>query len=80
MPYYMSPDANIVIFGHTHTFECDYKNNTLFVNPGEACARNKPISECLMLSITDEQYAIEAYARPIKTKEWTKQSINFERN
>ncbi len=80
LPYYMNPDANIVIFGHTHTFECDYKNNTLFLNPGEACARNKPISECLMLSITDGGYTIDAYSRPIKTKVWTKQAINFERN
>ena len=80
LPYYMNPDADIVIFGHTHTFECDYKNNTLFLNPGEACARNKPVSECLMLNITDEHYKVEAFSRPVKTKEWKIQHINFERN
>jgi len=79
LPYYMNPDADIVIFGHTHTFECDYKNNTLFLNPGEACARNKPVSECVMLNITDEQYKVEAFSRPLKTQEWKIQHINFER-
>lgn len=79
LPYYMSPDADVVVFGHTHTFECDYKGNTLFLNPGEACARNKPISECLMLNITDEAYNIISYTRPIKTKEWKEQHMSFER-
>jgi len=81
LPYYMSPDdADIVIFGHTHTFECDYKTKTLFLNPGEACARNKPISECVLLDITDKRYAVTAYSREIKSKKWKKQDINFERN
>ncbi len=80
LPYYMNPDADVVIFGHTHNFECDYKHNTLFLNPGEACARNKPISECLMLTITEKHYAVEAYSRAIKTQEWKTQHMNFERN
>lgn len=79
LPYYMNPDSDIVIFGHTHNFECDYKNGTLFLNPGEACARNKPISECLMLSISKEAYKIESYSRPVKTKKWKTQHISFER-
>jgi len=80
LPYYLSPDdADIVIFGHTHTFECDYKSDTLFVNPGEACARNKPISECLLLEITDETYSVKAFSRELKTKIWKTQNINFER-
>lgn len=79
LPYYMNPDSDIVIFGHTHNFECDYKNGTLFLNPGEACARNKPISECMMLIISKEAYEIEAYTRPIKTEEWQTQHMSFER-
>lgn len=79
LPYYMSPDADVVVFGHTHAFECDYKGNTLFLNPGETCARNKPVSECLMLSITDETYNVTSYTRPLKTKEWKEQHMSFER-
>lgn len=80
LPYYMSPDADFVIFGHTHTFECDYKNSTLFINPGEACARNKPISECVILDIQDDSYSVEAYSRPIKTKTWQKKCLRFEKD
>lgn len=49
LPFYMGADAEVVIFGHTHIFECDFKNKTLFLNPGEACARDKPFSNCAML-------------------------------
>ncbi len=80
LPYYMNPDADIVVFGHTHTFECDYKNGTLFLNPGEACARNKPVSECLMLHITNESYKVTSYTRALKTKEWKEQHMSFERS
>jgi putative phosphoesterase len=40
LPYHLTPDADVVIFGHTHIFENDYKNNTLFVNPGEVLPGN----------------------------------------
>ena len=49
LPYYLTPDSDVVIFGHTHIFECDYKNNTLYINPGEVCAREKPSIECVQL-------------------------------
>ena len=35
LPYYLTPDSDVVMFGHTHIFECDYKNNTLNINPGK---------------------------------------------
>ena len=35
LPYYLSADSDVVIFGHTHQFEHKYQNNTLFLNPGE---------------------------------------------
>ncbi len=53
LPFYMTPDTEIVIFGHTHTFESRFVNGTLFLNPGESCARNKPISECALLEVTE---------------------------
>jgi len=80
LPYYMNADdADIIIFGHTHTFECDFKSNTLFINPGEACARNKPISECVLLEVTDEHFKVTSFNREIKTTLWKTQNINFER-
>ena len=30
LPFYMAPDADVVVFGHTHEFSLQYTNNTLF--------------------------------------------------
>ena len=38
LPYHMTPDCDVLIFGHTHKFECDYKNKTLFLNSGDDMA------------------------------------------
>ena len=46
LPYYLSGgSSDVVIFGHTHQFECSYNNKTLFLNPGEVCAREKDLIE-----------------------------------
>ena len=79
LPFYMSPDADIVIFGHTHTFECDFKNNTLFLNPGEACARNKPLMEFVMLDIDNNNYNVIYYNKKPKESEYNESHFFFER-
>jgi len=58
IPNYLTPDTDIVVFGHTHSFYSEYKNNTLFVNPGELCARNKNLTECVYLEITEDKYKL----------------------
>lgn len=76
LPFYMTPDTEVVIYGHTHEFSCEFKNGTLFLNPGESCARNKPISECVLLEIDDEHFFVTYYTRKkkadfVKTKEFS---------
>lgn len=79
LPFYMNPDADVIIFGHTHTFECDFKNNTLFLNPGEACARNKPLSECAMLEIDENRYSVTYYSKNPKEDAFDESHFFFER-
>ena len=79
LPFYMSPDADIIISGHTHTFHCEFNNSTLFLNPGEVCARSKPISEWAMLEISDEQLKVTHYTRENKSEEIKKQEFTYER-
>ena len=67
MPFHLSPDADIIIYGHTHIEEVSYKNDTLFLNPGEICAREKPQSTYMTLEITDEQYIITTYINNFTT-------------
>ena len=53
-----------------------YKNNTLFINPGEICARNKPLTQCVLLTITQQQYIVEYYFKKPYTNNWqTKQFL-----
>ena len=79
LPFFMSPDSEVVIYGHTHTFDCEFTNGTLFLNPGEACARNKPVSECAMLEVTDTHLNVTYYSRTLKTKHFEEQHFSFER-
>lgn len=79
LPFYMSADTEVVIFGHTHTFECDFKKGTLYLNPGEVCARNKPLSECAILEVTTEYLNVTYYTRPIKEDDFQEQHFSFER-
>ena len=79
LPYYMAPDSQIVIFGHTHMFECEYKNKTLFINPGEVCAREKPLIECVQLEIKENEYIITRYFKNIKNTKFEKEEYIYER-
>lgn len=79
LPFYMTPDAQVVLFGHTHTFECDFKNGTLFLNPGEACARSKPVSECAMLEVSDDAYRVTHYSRRTDEDRFHSRHFMFEK-
>ena len=79
LPFFMAPDAEVIVYGHTHTFDCEFNNGTLFLNPGEACARNKPVSECVMLEVTEKHFNVTYYSRELKTKKFREQHFSFER-
>lgn len=79
IPIYLNPDADVVIFGHTHKKYINFTGKTLFLNPGEACARNKDLSECLILEITDKKFIVTYHYRKIKTDAWNTHETEFER-
>lgn len=79
LPYYLTPDCDVVIFGHTHIFESDYKNKTLFINPGEVCAREKPLIECVQLGINENEYIITRCFKKINEKNFKKEEIIYEK-
>jgi len=79
LPFYMSPDADVIIFGHTHTFDSDFKGNTLFLNSGEVCARSKPVSEWVMLEVTSTEFLVTHYTRANKSDETKEQYYKYER-
>lgn len=77
LPFYMAPDADIIIFGHTHEFSLEFANNTLFVNSGEVCARNKPLSEWIMLEVEEKSYKIARYTRENKSDTIEKKNFKY---
>ena len=77
LPFYMSPDADVVVFGHTHEFSQEFINNTLFVNSGEICARNKPLSEWAMLDVEDKIYKLTRYTRENKSDIIEKKNFKY---
>ena len=77
LPFYLTPDSNIVISGHTHIFEHSYINNTLFLNPGEICAREKNRSECVILEIQDDKYIITYYFRDPTEDNWESEEFIY---
>ena len=79
LPFYMAPDTEVVLFGHTHQFKSEFNNNTLFLNPGEVCAREKPISECAMLAITESEFEITHYQREKEEDTFSTQIYNYKR-
>ncbi len=68
-PYFLTPDSDIVIYGHLHKFECK-KAKSLYLNPGEVCAREKPRIECALLDIKSQEVWYL-----YKEKEWSIQKV-----
>jgi hypothetical protein len=80
LPFYMNADAEVIIFGHTHVFECDFKNRTLFLNPGEVCARDKPFSSCAMLETSDTNLTVTHYSRAVGSDAFEERHYSLERS
>lgn len=79
LPFYLVGDTDVVIFGHTHIFESEYKNETLFINPGEVCAREKPLIESVLLEINENEYIIRYYSKETNKKNFKEKEIRYER-
>lgn len=77
-PYYMGNDADITIFGHTHEVHTELKNNNLFLNPGEVCARDSDYSNFLILDIKSNKYKLKHFFRKIKSDIWNIKEIDLD--
>ncbi len=77
LPYYLSSDCDIVLFGHTHQFSIEFKNNTLFLNPGEICAREKNLTECALIEVLEDGYLVNRLFKEPQAKEWQSKIYEF---
>ncbi len=77
LPLYLSPDSDIVIYGHTHKFDIEYRGNTLYINPGEVCARDTRECQAVLLdyNISKNIYKIHHLSHAInKDSYWEEES------
>ena len=79
LPFYMTPDSEVIIFGHTHKFKSEFIEGTLFLNPGESCAREKPISECVILEVTEDKFIVNYYTKPNDKKKFSVETFTYTR-
>jgi putative phosphoesterase len=77
MPYYMNADANIIISGHSHIFDATLKGERLFINPGEVCAREKPLTECAMIEVFDGSFEVTHYFKKPSDTHWQSRAIDL---
>jgi putative phosphoesterase len=80
LPFYLIPDADVIIYGHTHKSSVEFMNKTLFINSGEVCARNKPTSEWAMLDISEDEFVVTLYTRQNKSDTIEEQEFRFKRD
>jgi putative phosphoesterase len=76
-PYFMTPDVDMIIYGHTHIQHSQINNKTLFINSGEVCARDKPISTVSLVEILDSEFIVHSYERQLKTDKWTDRTFRY---
>ena len=79
LPFYMTPDTEVVLYGHTHDFKSEFINGTLFLNPGESCARDKPLSECVTLEVSDDEFVVTYFSRKKGEKSFQNETFSYER-
>lgn len=78
LPFYMNGDVDVLVYGHTHIYEAKKYGKTLFLNPGEVCAREKPRIEFLTLEISDK-FIVNRFYRDLQEKDFINEILEFER-
>lgn len=77
-PYFFKPDVDLIIYGHTHYFEAKKAKHTLFLNPGEVCARKKNLCECALIDTSKSTWRVKRfYTKPDKIK-WEEEIFEYE--
>lgn len=78
-PFYLTPDADLIVYGHTHHFEASVSGKRLFINPGEVCARKKPLCECTLLHVKPSKWKITHFSCKPEKLIWKSQTYTYER-
>jgi len=76
LPYFMTPDADIILSGHTHIFEASLVEGKLFINPGEVCAREKPLCECAVVEVdSKKRFKVVHHFKELTKSSWSQREV-----
>ena len=77
LPYYLTPDTDLIVYGHTHRFACEFKGSSLYLNPGELCGRESGQCECALLEYDRGEWKITHLFRPLSSEVWEQENFLF---
>ncbi|MFC2491281.1 MAG: YfcE family phosphodiesterase [Campylobacter curvus] len=77
-PKFLNIDADIVVFGHTHSFGAIMKDGRLFVNPGEICGREFGKFSFMLLAYDNQEFSAVRFSRSPNESQWRKETIKIE--
>ena len=77
LPYYLTPDTDLIVYGHTHRFACEFKGSSLYLNPGELCGRERERCECALLLYDNGEWEVTRLHRPLHREVWEKKIYRF---
>ena len=57
-PLYMTPDCDLLIYGHTHEPRASLHGTMLVLNPGEVCGRESGRTQCALLKKEGDRWEV----------------------
>ncbi|NPA50465.1 MAG: YfcE family phosphodiesterase [Epsilonproteobacteria bacterium] len=73
LPLYLTPDSDFILYGHTHKFKLEKINNSIFLNPGEICAREAPYISFAIIDLN--RNIIEHHFYSLEKKSWEEETF-----
>ena len=78
-PYFMVPDVDLIVYGHTHIAHSQTNGETLFINSGEVCARDLPVSKVALVEVFENKFIVNSYEREIGSIHWKNITFNYKK-
>lgn len=64
-PRYLLPNADLIVFGHTHSFTAVLHKGSLLINPGEICGRKYQDYTFALVGFEGGEFRVLKFARSL---------------
>lgn len=76
-PKFLSANADIIAFGHTHSFTAVLNNYSLFINPGEICGRKYGNFTFALLCCQDKNFQVFKFIKTPQDEKFNEIEVNL---